>query len=106
MKKETFINVIKKIGLIVFVEWPLSAMASTGGTSLPWESTLQTIAKSIQGPVLLSISTVMLVVTLAMMAFGEWGETFKKFLGIAAILSLCFGVTSLISALFVTGALV
>lgn len=91
---------------MVCYELPASAFASTSGSGLPWEDTLDSISKSISGPVLLAASTVMFIVTLLMAAFGEWSDGFQKILKISVFLSACFGVTSFISILFGGGAVV
>jgi type IV secretion system protein TrbC len=99
---------IKKIkaqyfGLCLMVA-PYWANASTTQSDLPWEDTLSTISNSISGPVLLSISTIMFIVTLLMAAFGEWGDIFKIVIKSTMVISLCFGITAFINTLFTSGA--
>lgn len=97
---------IKYLILIAYYWLPASAFASTSGSGLPWESTLEKISDSISGPVLLAASTVMFIVTLLMAAFGDWSDGFQKVLKISVFLSACFGVTSFISICFGGGAVI
>lgn len=100
------INRLKEACITASLMLPASAFASTSGEGLPWEDTLTKVSNSISGPVLLAISTVMFVITLAMAAFGEWEGGFQKFLKISCFLSACFGVSSFIAILFGGGAMV
>lgn len=68
--------------------------------ALPFTSTLTTLKNAITGPFLLAAAMIMVVVTCVMLAFGEWGDGFKKLINIALWLSIAFGVTSFISSLF------
>jgi type IV secretion system protein VirB2 len=97
---------IKYLSFMACYGLPASAFASTSGSGLPWESTLETISDSISGPVLLAASTVMFIVTLLMAAFGDWSDGFQKVLKISVFLSACFGVTSFISICFGGGVVV
>jgi type IV secretory pathway VirB2 component (pilin) len=83
-----------------------SAWASSTSSNLPFTSTLDTLKEAISGPFLMSASIIMIVVTCLMLAFGEWGDGFKKFLNIAMWLSIAFGVTTTITTLFGSGAVV
>ena len=69
-------------------------------SSLPFTSTLTTLKNAITGPFLLTATMIMVVVTFMMMAFGEWGDGFKKLINIVFWLSMAFGVTSFIGSLF------
>lgn len=80
-----------------------SAMASTSG-SLPFNSTMKTLQESISGPFLLAAAVIMIVITCLMLAFGEWGDGFKKLINIVLWLSIAFSATSFITTLFGSGA--
>jgi type IV secretion system protein VirB2 len=56
--------------LLVLAFPATDAAASTGGSSLPWESPLQTIATSMTGPVAYAISLIGIVVAGAMLVWG------------------------------------
>lgn len=79
------------------------ALASTTG-NLPFTSTMDKLKEAISGPFLLAASIIMIVVTCLMLAFGEWGEGFKKVINIVLWLSVAFGATSFVSTLFGGGA--
>lgn len=80
------------------------AFASTSAGKLPFTSTMNTLKDAISGPFLLAASIIMIVITCLMLAFGEWGDGFKKLINIALWLSIAFGATSFISTMFGTGA--
>lgn len=101
---KNIMNQIKKSFVTASLFLPASAFASSTGSGLPWESTLDKISSSISGPVLLAIATVMLVIILAMAAFGEWSEGFQKILKVGIFLSAAFEVGAVINVLFGGGA--
>ena len=81
----------------------LVLMASTpvfAGGSLPFASTLTVLKNAITGPFLMAAAMIMVVVTCIMLAFGEWGDGFKKLINVALWLSIAFGATSFINILF------
>lgn len=80
-----------------------NALASTT-SSLPFVSALQSVESAITGPFLLSAGLIMIVVTCLMLAFGEWGEGFRKFITIVLWLGVAFGASSLVTTLFGSGA--
>jgi type IV secretion system protein TrbC len=83
-----------------------AAFASTTGGDLPFESTLDMLQKSISGPVLTSISIIMVAVTCVMLAFGEWGDGFKRIINIVLWLSIAFAAVSFLNHMFGAGAVV
>ncbi len=80
-----------------------SAFASSAG-DLPFTSTMNMLKDAISGPFLLSASIIMFVATCLVLAFGEWGDGFKKLINIVLWLSIAFGVTSFITTMFGGGA--
>lgn len=84
---------------------PMSFASTTGTGSLPFESTLDMLQKSISGPVLTSMSIIMVAVTCLMLAFGEWGDSFKKIINIVLWLSVAFSSVSFLNHMFGAGAL-
>jgi type IV secretory pathway VirB2 component (pilin) len=80
-----------------------TSYASTS-SSLPFASSLSTLKDAISGPVLLSASIIMIVVTCLMLAFGEWGSGFKTLINIVFWLSVAFGAASFVSTMFGSGA--
>ncbi len=80
-----------------------SAFASTTGT-LPFVASLQTLADAISGPFMFSGAVILVAITALMSAFGEFGDGMRKLVNITFWLACGFGVVSLISNLFTTGA--
>lgn len=103
MKLLNFRNLLK-IALLQKILCAKALASSTG--DLPFVSTLNKLKDSISGPFLLSAAIIMIVVTCVMLAFGEWGDGFKRLINIVLWLSIAFAVTSFITALFGNGALV
>jgi type IV secretory pathway VirB2 component (pilin) len=81
-----------------------SAFASSTGT-LPFNSTMNTLKDAISGPFLLSAAIIMIVITCLMLAFGEWGDGFKKFINIVLWLSIAFGAVTFVTTMFGAGAI-
>lgn len=77
---------------------------TTGSENLPFESTLDMLQKSISGPVLTSMSIIMVAITCLMLAFGEWGDGFKKIINIVLWLSVAFAAVSFLTHMFGAGA--
>jgi len=80
-----------------------SALASTSG-NLPFNSTMDMVKDAISGPFLLAASVIMIVITCLMLAFGEWGDGFKKMINIVLWLSIAFAATGFVTSLFGSGA--
>jgi type IV secretory pathway VirB2 component (pilin) len=80
-----------------------SAPAYAGG-NLPFTSTLTVLKNAITGPFLMAAAMIMVVVTCVMLAFGEWGDGFKKLINIVLWLSIAFGASGFMSSLFGSGA--
>lgn len=81
---------------------PCAFASSMGG--LPFNSTMDTIKDAISGPFLLAAAVIMIVVTCLMLAFGEWGDGFKKLINIVLWLSIAFAATGFVTSLFGGGA--
>lgn len=89
----------------VLLLFSVSAYAS--GSGMPWESTLDKILQSLQGPVARFAGIVAIVITGLMFALGEGGGWFKRALGIAFGLSIAFSATTFVGQLgFAGGALI
>lgn len=79
------------------------AMASTT-SNLPFASTFKKFQDGL-GSFLMPAAVIMLVVTCLMLAFGEWGDGFKKLITIMFWLSLSFGAPAFIVSIFTTGSI-
>lgn len=75
-------------------------LAHADDVNLPFTSTLNRLKDAITGPFLMSVSVIMIVVTCLMLAFGEWGDGFKKLINIVLWLSIAFSATSFVTTLF------
>lgn len=83
----------------------LSGKTFAGSTgNLPFVSTMNMLKEAVSGPFLLASAILMIVVTCLMLAFGEWGEGFKKMINVVLWLSVAFAATSFVSTMFGGGA--
>lgn len=92
------------IGAVFLIVKTTATFASTTG-NLPFDSTMQTLQSAISGPFLMAAAVIMIVVTCLMLAFGEWGDGFKKIINIVLWLSVAFAATSFVTTMFGNGAL-
>lgn len=88
------------VGIIGTIQ---NCWASSFG-ALPFDSTLTMLKDAISGPFLMAAAIIMMVITCLMLAFGEWGDGFKKLINIVMWLSIAFGVTTFITTMFGGGA--
>jgi type IV secretion system protein TrbC len=91
------------VGFVIFCASIPTAFANSTG-SLPFNSTMNTIKDAISGPFLLAAAVIMIVITCLMLAFGEWGDGFKKMINIVLWLSIAFAATGFVTSLFGGGA--
>lgn len=76
-----------KFLIIASMGWINLASADTN-SDLPFDSTMNLLKDAITGPFLVSVSIIMIVATCLMLAFGEWGDGFKKLINIVLWLSI------------------
>jgi type IV secretory pathway VirB2 component (pilin) len=81
-----------------------AALASHSGGDMPFVSTINKVKEAVAGPFLLGASVIMIVVTCIMLAFGEWGDGFKKMINIVLWLSIAFAASTFVTTLFGNGA--
>lgn len=100
-----------KLGLIMSAIWfiPDIAMAATssggGGTSLPWETPLQTLSNSIKGPVAYAVSLMGIVAAGAMLIWGgEINEFVRRIIMLILVISLIVFASNILTTLFNSGA--
>ena len=86
--------------------WLLShgALASTSGSELEFVSPTVKIQQAISGPWLMAAGIIMVVVTCLLLAFGEFGDGFKKIINIVMWLSIAFSATTFMVTMFGSGA--
>ncbi|MFZ0219064.1 MAG: TrbC/VirB2 family protein [Candidatus Aquirickettsiella sp.] len=90
---------LKSFFILCSMGWVSLASADTDA-DLPFNSTMNLLKNAITGPFLMSVSIIMIVVTCLMLAFGEWGDGFKKLINIVLWLSIAFSATSFVTTLF------
>lgn len=79
------------------------AQAAAAGAGLPWEAPLQTIQRSIQGPVAYGISLLSLIGCGGTLVWGgEINEFLRKGILLVLVISLIIFATNLMTSLFNT----
>ena len=89
--------------LSLFVALVLAAPAlatTTSGTSMPWETPLETVQTSLSGPVAKAVGIIAIVVTALGFAFSEGGSALRKGIGIVFGLAVAFTATTFITSFF------
>jgi type IV secretion system protein TrbC len=85
------------IGLAALV---LAPAAHASGSSMPWETPLNQILQSVQGPVAKIISVIIITVTGLSLAFGDTAGGFRKLIQIVFGLSIAFAASSFFLSFF------
>jgi type IV secretion system protein VirB2 len=79
--------------------------ASAGGAGLPWETPLQTITRSIQGPVAYAISLLGIIGCGGMLIWGgEINEFLRRGIMLVLVIALVMLASQVLSSLYSTGA--
>ena len=73
---------------------------TTSGTSMPWETPLQTIQDSLSGPVAKAVGIIAIVMTGLGFAVAESGSVVRKGVGIVFGLAIAFTATTFMSSFF------
>lgn len=73
-----------------------SAPAYAGGSGMPWETTLMTIQRSLEGPVVNFAAVVSCIVFGLSFALGEGGGGFRRGFGILFGLSIAFTASTIL----------
>ena len=104
-------KITSRISTVLAMLWmgaqPMFA-SGTGGTGLPWEGPLQTVQRSLSGPVAFSIAVIAMASVGGMLVFGgELTEFTRKACMLVLAIAFLVGGAGLITLLFgVSGALV
>jgi len=77
--------------------------AWAGGSGMPWETPLQSIVDSVQGPVAKVIGVIIIVITGLTLAFGDTSGGFRKLIQIVFGLSAAFAASSFFLSFFSFG---
>jgi type IV secretory pathway VirB2 component (pilin) len=81
----------------------LTAPANAAGSNMPWETPLNSILESVQGPVAKIVSVIIITVTGLSLAFGETSGGFRKLVQIVFGLSIAFAASSFFLSFFSFG---
>lgn len=79
------------------------AAAQAAGSNMPWETPLQQILDSIEGPVARIIAVIIIVITGLSLAFGDTAGGFRRLIQIVFGLSIAFAATSFFLTFFSFG---
>ena len=74
--------------------------AHASGSSMPWETPLQSILESIQGPVAKIIAVIVIISTGLALAFGDTSGGFRRLIQIVFGLSIAFAASSFFLSFF------
>jgi type IV secretory pathway VirB2 component (pilin) len=77
--------------------------AEAAGSSMPWETPLQSILDSVQGPVAKVVGVIIIVVTGLTLAFGDSSGGFRRLVQIVFGLSIAFAASSFFLSFFSFG---
>jgi type IV secretion system protein VirB2 len=81
----------------------LVAPAYAAGSNMPWETPLNAILESVQGPVAKIVSVIIITVTGLSLAFGDTSGGFRKLVQIVFGLSIAFAASSFFLSFFSFG---
>ncbi|AXN27643.1 conjugal transfer protein TrbC [Pseudomonas aeruginosa] len=88
-------------GLLSAVVMAMAAgTAKASGSSMPWETPLQSILDSIQGPVAKIVAVLIIISTGLALAFGDTSGGFRKLIQIVFGLSIAFAASSFFLSFF------
>ena len=96
-------RVCRRVGALLALTALLLAYAPTAhasGSSMPWETPLNQILQSVQGPVAKIISVIIITVTGLTLAFGDTSGGFRRLIQIVFGLSIAFAASSFFLSFF------
>jgi len=85
---------------IAVVSLMVAPAAYASGSSMPWETPLDSILQSVQGPVAKIISVIIITVTGLSLAFGDTSGGFRRLIQIVFGLSIAFAASSFFLSFF------
>ncbi len=88
------------LAAIAFVSIAFAPAAYAAGSSMPWETPLNQILESVQGPVAKIISVIIITVTGLTLAFGDTTGGFRRLIQIVFGLSIAFAASSFFLSFF------
>ena len=96
-------RVRRRVGALIALTALLLAYAPgayASGSSMPWETPLNQILQSVQGPVAKIISVIIITVTGLTLAFGDTSGGFRRLIQIVFGLSIAFAASSFFLSFF------
>ena len=93
----------RRVGALIALTALLLAYAPAAhasGSSMPWETPLNQILQSVQGPVAKIISVIIITVTGLTLAFGDTSGGFRRLIQIVFGLSIAFAASSFFLSFF------
>ncbi len=89
----------------MFIPAAVAALLTTtpawaSGSSMPWETPLNSILESIQGPVAKIVAVIIIIVTGLSLAFGDTSGGFRRLIQIVFGLSIAFAASSFFLSFF------
>ncbi len=85
---------------VIAVSLAFAPAAYASGSSMPWETPLNQILESVQGPVAKIISVIIITVTGLTLAFGDTSGGFRRLIQIVFGLSIAFAASSFFLSFF------
>ncbi|MCP3461065.1 TrbC/VirB2 family protein [Bradyrhizobium sp. CCGUVB23] len=89
-----------EVAAIAFMSIVFAPAAYASGSSMPWETPLNQILESVQGPVAKIISVIIITVTGLTLAFGDTAGGFRRLIQIVFGLSIAFAASSFFLTFF------
>jgi type IV secretion system protein VirB2 len=96
-------RVRRRIGALITltaISLAFAPAAYASGSSMPWETPLNQILQSVQGPVARIISVIIITVTGLTLAFGDTSGGFRRLIQIVFGLSIAFAASSFFLSFF------
>ncbi len=84
----------------VVISFATVASAQASGSSMPWETPLNQILESVQGPVAKIMSVIIITMTGLTLAFGDTSGGFRRLIQIVFGLSIAFAASSFFLSFF------
>jgi len=81
----------------------IATKAQASGSGMPWETPLQSILDSVQGPVAKIVGVIIIVITGLTLAFGDTSGGFRRLVQIVFGLSIAFAASSFFLSFFSFG---
>ncbi len=98
--RQSFSRLLARLIASACASFAFSSAAFASGSSMPWETPLNQILESVQGPVAKIMSVIIITVTGLTLAFGDTGGGFRRLIQIVFGLSIAFAASSFFLSFF------